>query len=410
MRILLLELKRVVKSRTTWILLLVAVAFAVAVSLLVVSYATYTYLDQSGQEVKITGIEAIQARQEQMQPYEGPITEDKLQKALTVEQDLYQQYGEEFPIEVYHKELSPIDGFLGMIYSVYPQSGGYYEAISKVDVNGITDFYQQRKAALKENLEAQYPGNDAVLQEALQLNDKVKTPFVFKSGYSSDASDNLAVLIFLIVLISAVIVSPVFSAEYQSGADDILRCAKNGRTKLAVIKIVSALIITCVLFAVCMLIFVLVVNTAYGWNSLQTSVQAVLSVFSFVPFTMGQEQLITILAGFLTLLAVICFTLFLSTKCRNSTTSLIFALAFCLLPAILFSVGKGNAVNLLTSLFPSGGVGMTNSFYYQLNQTTFVSLGSLAIWTPYLMMGAAIIEIPLFFLLSVRSYNKHQSL
>lgn len=46
--------------------------------------------------------------------------------------------------------------------------------------------------------------------------------------------------IFLLAILCAVIVAPVFSTEYQTGADDIIRCTKNGRMRLATVKIASA--------------------------------------------------------------------------------------------------------------------------------------------------------------------------
>lgn len=408
MHILFLELKRVIKSRMTWILLVIAIALSVIVSLRVVSLARYTYVDKSGNQITISGMDAIHANQEKMQPYEGEIAESTLQNALKTEQDLFKQYGEDFPMDVYRTKLVPIEPFLNMISEVYPKSGDEYEALAKVDPDELTSFYQQRSETLKNEIEAKYPGNKNVLQQVQRLNEKVSTPFEFHYGYDSNASDNLELLIFVLVLISTMIVSPIFSAEYQNGSDDILRCTKNGRAKFAIIKLLSSLIITLIMFVICALAFVLIVNTAYGWNSLHTSTQVLMSALNFVPFMMGQEQGLTILAGLLTLWAVTCFTLFLSTKCRNSTTTLIIAFAFCLLPTILFSVGQGNVINLLTCLLPAGGTGLTNSFCYQLNQITFIQIGSFNTWAPYLMMGAAIIEIPLFFVLSIHAYCKHQ--
>ena len=408
MHILLLELKRVIKSRITWILLLVAVALSVIISLSVISYAQYTYIDKNGQQIKITGMEAIRANKKQMQPYEGEITIAKLQKALRIYQNVYKQYGENIPPEIFGKTLDPIDPFLRMINKVYPKSGDYYEALSKVSPDEITNFYQQCSETLKNQLEVKYPENKNVLKEAQKLSKKVNVPFVFKVGYSSDAAENLAILIFLLVLICAMIVSPIFSAEYQNGSDDILRCTKNGRAKFAVTKMCASLILTLAMFAVCVLTFVLIVNNAYGWDSLQTSTQILMSALSLVPFTVGQVQSLTIWAGLLTLLAVACFTLFLSTKCRNSTTALIIATVFCALPAVLYSVGRGNIVNLITCILPAGGTGMANSFYYQLSQSTFIQIGSLSAWAPYLMIAAAVIEIPLFFALSIHAYSKHQ--
>ena len=66
------------------------------------------------------------------------------------------------------------------------------------------------------------------------------------------------------------------------------------------------------MFAVCTLIFVLIVNTAYGWESLQTSAQVLNAAFSFsiVPFSAGQEQILTIIVGLLTVLSQMDKSLF----------------------------------------------------------------------------------------------------
>lgn len=409
MRILLLEMKRVIRSRMTWILLLIAVALSVTVSLRVVSYAEYTDTDGSGKEVTVSGTAAIHGNKKQMQPYEGPVTEAKLQNALKTVQNAYKQYGEGIPMEVVRTKLNPIDHFLQMIHEVYPRSGDFLEALSQVSPDEITNFYQQRTEALEGQLEGQYPGNQDVLRQAQRLNEKEKTPFVFHYGYTADASDNLEILIFLLVLICAMIVSPVFSAEYQNGSDDILRCTRHGRGRLAILKVLSALILTCGMFAVCALAFVLIVDTAYGWESLRTSAQVLTSALSLAPLSVGQEQIFTLVEGLLMVLAVACLTLFISAKCRNSTTTLIIAMAFCILPLILNSLGKGNLINWINCVLPAGGASMLNSFYYQLNKTLFIQMGPFSVWAPVLMAGAAVVEIPLFFILAVHAYDRHQA-
>lgn len=409
MSILLLEMKRVIKSRMSWTLLVIAVALSVIISLSVVSYAQYIYVDTSGKQITVSGMAAIRANKKQLQPYEGAITEAKLKNALKTAQDVYKQYGENIDVKTYDEKLSPVHYFTDMIEKVYPEPGDDLEALSRVQPDEIKNFYQKRDEALKNQLAFQYPGNKDVIQQTEQINEKVKTPFIFKYGYGSDASDNLEVLIFLLVLISAMIVSPIFSAGYHNGSDDVLRCTKHGRGRFSIIKILSALIIILGMFAVCMLVFVSIVNTAYGWDSLRTSAQVMTSALGIAPLSVGQEQLLTIAAGLLTVLAVACFTLFISAKCQNPTTSLIIAIAFCILPLILNGISEGNIINLITCLLPAGGSSMLHSFYYQLNKTVFIQMGAFNVWAPYLMVGAVIIEIPLFFILAVRAYCKHQA-
>lgn len=250
----------------------------------------------------------------------------------------------------------------------------------------------------------------AVLLSAAVSFSVITTPFLYYEGYTRDAADNLVILIFLLVLICAVIVSTVFSAEYQSGSDDILRCTRYGKVRLAVTKLCASLLIVFAMFAVCAAVYVFIVNGAFGWGSLQSSAQILSTALNFVPLTVGQEQGLAVLEGLLTLLAVASFTLFLSAKCQNSATSLVIAFSFCLLPVVLHNVGKGNLIDLLVCLFPAGGAGLnTGNFYYQMNGTTFLRIGPLSVWAPYLMLGAVVVEIPLFFVLAVRTYCRHRA-
>ena len=412
MYLMLLEMKRVIKSRMTWILLLVAIALSVIISYQAIAGAQHTDIGKNGQVTKVTGMEAIRANKKQMQPYEGTITEGKLKNALQI---FKQYYGSDHKnmskVELsalFYAKITPIDYMLDMIYGTYQGGEDEYEILSKMKSDQIDVFYRQRTQTLNNQIEAQYPGNQNILHEVQKLNSKVKEPFFLNSGYVSDNTINLCILIFLLVLLCAMIVSPVFSADYQNGSDAILRCTKNGHMKLAVAKLCSAILILLAMFAVCILTFVLTVNSAYGWSSLQSSIQAT-SVLSFVPLTMGQEQGLTVLAGLLTLLAAACFVLFISAKCQHPTTALMIAIAFCILPAILHSVWHGNVSNFLTCVLPTGGAGISHNFFTQLNQTTFIHMGSLDIWAPYLTLGAAIIEIPLFFILSAHAYCKHQA-
>ncbi len=409
MRIMFLELKRVIKSPMTWISATIAIALSVVISFAVISYSRYVDVDKNGNKVLVTGRAAIRTGKRAMKPYEGPLSEQKLQQVLKTYQTVYKKYGKDIPIDVYREKLLPINSFLDMISEVYSGGINYFESLNKIKPEDIINFYKQRSEMLKTQLEAKYPNNADAQKEVMALNQKVKTPFIFYQGYTGDAADNLAILISLLVLICAVIVSPIFSAEYQNGSDDILRCTKYGKTRLAATKLCASLFIVFAMFTICISIFVLIVNSAYGWDSLQTSAQVLSSALSFLPLTMSQEQELTILAGLITLLAVACFTLFISAKCYNPTTTLVIAIAFCLLPVILYSVGQGNFINLLVCLLPAGGSGLTNSFYFQLRNTLFLQIGSFSIWAPYLMMGAAIIEIPMFFILSIHTYCKHQT-
>ena len=126
---------------------------------------------------------------------------------------------------------------------------------------------------------------------------------------SSDSMDYQTIYIFLLAILCAVIVAPIFSTEYQTGADDIIRCTKNGRKKLAVVKIVSACLITGILYLVCGVVWIVVTNSLFGWEGTKTSMQVIFSATSLLPYNIGQLQWANMLGGCLLFLSTICFIL-----------------------------------------------------------------------------------------------------
>ena len=66
------------------------------------------------------------------------------------------------------------------------------------------------------------------------MYDQVKKPYEIYPGYNTDAMDYQMLLAYVLVLLCTVIAAPVFTSDYQTGADDILRCTKYGTVKLAI--------------------------------------------------------------------------------------------------------------------------------------------------------------------------------
>lgn len=62
---------------------------------------------------------------------------------------------------------------------------------------------------------------------------------------------------------------------------------------------------------------------------------------------------------------------------------------------------------LLFCILPASGTSIQASILYAITDFRFLNVEGLAVWTPYAMMGACVIEIPLFSLLTVRSYCGH---
>ncbi|MDE5893422.1 MAG: ABC transporter permease, partial [Acetatifactor sp.] len=204
-----------------------------------------------------------------------------------------------------------------------------------------------------------------------------------------------------------VIAAPVFSAAYQEGAGDILRCTKNGRIRLGIVKAAVALCISGVTFAVCSFVYILTVNSLFGWECTRTSIQMVYSIVTLVEMNVGQLQWFFALAGLLSVLATVSFTLLLSSRFRNTAASLAAAVVFCIMPVVVYMTIPGAVATWICSILPASGVSIQASILYAITDFKFLNLAGIPVWTPYAMVGADILEIPLFLSLAVYSYSRH---
>lgn len=120
---------------------------------------------------------------------------------------------------------------------------------------------------------------------------------------------------------------------------------------------------------------------------------------------LSQTQIVISLAGLLSVLACVCCTLFLSAKCKDALTVLLIAIAVVLIPTFAYTA---LGANWISAILPSAGLGMQNNFLYQLINFNYLHIGGVSIWTPYIILISAVIEIPVFLFLAVRYYCRHQ--
>lgn len=412
MRIYLLEVKRVLKSRRSFILLLIALVMSAIMAWLPVMYEDINQFDQNGNKVaELNGLDAITYKKSLRSANNGEVTPEKLKKALTIYQSAVQPYGEdsiysgEFPTEIYIKKVFPVEFLLGKLPEAFSDpKTGQGTSLMEISPDKLDGFYEQTVQHLEDIMQMEQKGHLAAQEQSLQKYTEVKTPFQFYPGYSRDAFDYIELFIFLLVILCTATATPTFSNEYQTGSDSILRCTKYGRSRLAIVKLLAALTIFTVAFIICISLHLLISNLAFGTECMKTSMQMLFSVISLPAFNLGQLQIALAIGGLLSLLAMISFTLFLSAKFKDSISVILIAIVMCLLPIFTYSAGA----NWLTFILPSGGIGLQNSLLYQLTGVTYVHIGQASIWVPYVTVAAAIIEIPVFLFLAVRTYCKHE--
>ena len=314
----------------------------------------------------------------------------------------------DLPEGVYEKEILPIAPLLHGVKEAFADPDtGMAPTIMEIDPAQIDDYYSVCETRIASLMAMEQPDSPAVQRKAVEMYRRVEKPFAVYPGMSSTILDYQNIMGFLVLLFCVVIAAPVFSADYQSGADDILRCTRNGRARLGIAKVLTALFVSAAAFVICAVVHILVVNSLFGWECTKTSIQMLYSIVTLTGMNIGELQRLFAVAGLLSVLASVSFTLFLSSKCRSIVASLASGLVFCIAPVVLSMTVPGALSTWLCSILPASGTSIQASILYAITDFKFLSLGGLAVWTPYAMIGACIIEIPLFVFLAVRSYCRH---
>lgn len=414
MRLLKLEMKRILKTRLTIVLLGLALLLSFVLAWLPVTFCYNSYTDENGNTVKLTGLESVAYQKNIQADTAGVVTPEKVRQAVEDYQACLNKYGVkhsyDLPEGVYEAEILPYAPLLHGIREAFADPDtGVAPTIMEIDPERVDDYYGVCGERIVSLMKMEQKNHPAAQKAAVNLYNRVQKPYLFYPGYNSDAMDYQTILGFLIALFCAVIAAPVFTSDYQTGADDILRCTKYGRTKFAVTKMVSAFLICGTVYSLCAVIYMIASNSFFGWECTKTSIQMLYSIVNLPDMDLGRFQCFVGVSGLLCILATVSFTLFLSSKFKNTVVSLSMALLFCILPLILYMVLPEEIGNWINSILPAGGVGLQTSILYTAVDFNFWNIGSIAIWLPYVMLGAYVVEIPLFVILGVYSYSQYRA-
>ena len=403
MRLYYLEMKRLIRTKSVWILMIAMVVLAAVMAYVPVTFIR-AYKTDAGNVQAVTGVQAVKISKETRKDMEGEVTEEKIRQALRVLNEMYQEYGssfmEEVSADVYAEKIYPIMPVLNVIEQVLvPDGKNLYNMetfdVKEEDAATIYEKYREEIQGLSQNPE--------LVKEMQKISGSVKTPFTYESGMTLETVDYYTIYLFLVMFAFIVIASPVYAAEYQTGADDVIRCTKNGRVRIAVTKILVTFTLAVATFVASSLTFVAVLYILYGGSGFGTSIQMGY-VFYLPALTIGSMLKLQIAGGVLFTLATVSFVLFLSSKCKNVQTALISAFGIAILPMILNMAGNNNVLNIMRCILPTGGFGLINGLQSELMARNFALVAGHYIWLPYILLVAAAVAVPVFVGLTIVSY------
>ena len=407
-----LELKRLLRTRSTWILM--AAALLVTLVLCCVNIFGAYYYSYDGKSYH--ALDATEMREIVTESAEGEWTSERIRdvfeqidevsanrRGIAVEGETNDNY--EIVTGGNNSGAASIAGYTNTFLRSIPQVFDVY--MDEITPDMAAQYYTQRKAYIEEVMTLNY--GPAAAEAALRLDENTTEPFYYEFGFGtgSDTASTLPVSLFAIAVVCSIICAPVFASDYSTGADDIQRCTRYGCKRLGRAKLLAAMTLSAVLYIICTAVFVALTLAVYGDD--KTSAQLALDALVLIDIDMNGVLALTLIAGFLSVLAMTAFTLWLSARMRSSVAVLAVALAVAMTPTFLVILLRESALgDWLRLLLPSGGLGLGTGMFVDIQIGEFLTVGSLAIWTPFVMLAAPVIEAPVFALLARRAYTRHE--
>ena len=380
-----------------------------------VTFIGWTELDASGNEVSYTGLKAIQKRQAQQ--VSGTITPDVMQEALEAYQRVYRQYDassiNDIPVEVFYKELARYQPLVNNAKEAFADpfadpKTGMAPGVMGLTAEDMQNFYSQLPKRLESVIwleQSGKPGYEQAQAIAQKKFDAVQKPFTYSFGVSSDAMDYQTLYWACIhPAVCGVIAARCLHQMHRPGLRRISTVHKKRRSAAGSGKAGGGVQYHRAAYLLCGVVWILVTNALFGWESTQTSVQWLFSVTSLLPYTVGQMEWVMLAANFLIFFAEVAFVLMASVWAKNNLTALSVALISVVSPLIVYMVVPGSFGEWLSTLIPAGGIGLSNALLYKMISFDFLYAGGHAFFQADVLLASAPIKIVLLVGLAAWGY------
>ncbi|MDO4345255.1 MAG: ABC transporter permease [Eubacteriales bacterium] len=338
------ELKKIFSKPGNKIaLILLAVTLCIASSFAI---GDVFYVDENGE--RSTGITAASPLRKAKNEWAGYITEDVLRKVL--EENALINNSEEYlstDIIENEKAFSKKQGFrdirelINLAYCGF-QEYNYFRADS-VTQEEIRSFYGRRTATLTEWLnsnEQEGRFSEREKQFLIAQYEKLETPFYYE--YADGWKELLAyapTIIMLVMLITAFLVSGIFSDEIQLKADSIFFSARFGRNKAVAAKIKAGFIAVTVIYWTMILLYSGVVLAVLGTGGANRAIQISSANWkSFYNITFLQDYLLTVLGGYLGNLFILFLSMLVSAKTHSKALAVTIPFILLFIPSFLSGI------------------------------------------------------------------------
>ena len=396
------EMKKIWRRKSTGIVFLLMLLCIIAINFVFVSEQGCYGEDCTS----LHGLDAISEKRNIEHALAGPLDPQRLQMTFQsyIENYVNQEYESNAAyLQSYVKNVQPYREILDLIRGVCTPNTYDLSALDALSSEQAGAFYETRQNNIRAILDSgSYTA--AEKEKILEMDSQISVPFAFDytKGWETLLTRVFSLLFMLIALATCIIISPVFSYEYQVGTDAIMLPAKRGRGATVRAKILACWIVTSIVYVVTVLIGAGIIAAAFGVLGWNCDFQ-ILSLNSFYDVQIWQVVLYGIGINYIVILSVMTFAMLLSSICKTTFTTVIIS-TLCTVAPIFFPTSQNAIISRLVALLPAKAM-MTYSVFSSYD---VYSIGKLVITLPYMILLVAVVLGILELQIARRQYCRHQ--
>lgn len=383
--LLVFELKKIIRKKLNIVVLLGS--FILLVILFILPVVQFISFDKDGNQRR--GFSAIKLEKQRHEELSGALTEERIKKDILQYQELFHNPNnviindgkKELNDSTFSKYVAPKMYYWGLINNNYGLPNIYdysFSEIKNLDIRNEANFYNQKNKKISQLLDANYKDWNYSDQEKsfwLEKSSGISIPYEYGYHEGWKTLLNCIELMSLFIITICICIAPIFSGEYQSGADNIILSSKYGKSKLIFSKILAAFIFSMVVYTLYILVALGIVLLSFGIDGWNLPIQIINSIIPY-SLTFLSAIIICIITLYLVMLAMVSITLLLSAKMKTSFSVLISIISIIIIP-FFFKISETNGIwnhiyMLLpsTSCLPVFNLDATNYFSYPFPRFT----------------------------------------
>lgn len=326
------------------------------------------------------------------------------------------EYGSHLKEEAYIRYILPYEQMVELINNVYAEDPDWLsmdalrlnyvrddKAVDRLSPEQAENFDSDLKDFARAMVLREEGLSQAEVEKNLELIDSIETPLYndYFGGYEAYimSSKSLAIAVLFMILL---LLSPLFSNEYEEKTDQVILCTKNGKGSLCRAKLFVALVVSLLSAVLVMGLSWLSFLMLYGFQGGRVNIQVVNPGCSY-PFTLLEACCVHFISVVFASVLFGAFTAFMSARVKRSTAPVVvMGTLLTIIPMFIWIPLKSSGFMYeLLKFFP------VNSVTFDFDRSFFEIFGVL--FTPYKFIWAlSAVLIPLFSLLAAGSFKRHQ--